>query len=61
MLLLSQSKLLTEQLALLIEGITLPDSTPDRILLRDLPQDKEVELLIPHSDVSNFHSMVSGE
>ncbi|KAJ3896581.1 trafficking protein particle complex subunit 10 [Lentinula edodes] len=37
--------------------ITLPDSTSDRISLRDLPEDKEIELLIPHSDVSSFHSI----
>ncbi|KAF8831376.1 hypothetical protein HHX47_DHR1000473 [Lentinula edodes] len=40
-----------------LEGITLPDSTSDRISLRDLPEDKEIELLIPHSDASSFHSI----
>ncbi|KAJ3845286.1 trafficking protein particle complex subunit 10 [Lentinula raphanica] len=34
-----------------------PDSTPDRITLQDLPEDEDIELLIPHSDVSSFHSI----
>ncbi|KAJ3796702.1 trafficking protein particle complex subunit 10 [Lentinula aff. detonsa] len=46
------------------QGVTLSTSiavyrstTPDRISLQDLPEDKEIELLIPHSDVSSFHSI----
>ncbi|KAJ4488048.1 trafficking protein particle complex subunit 10 [Lentinula aciculospora] len=46
-----------EGVTLSTKGITPPDSTPDCISLRDLPGDKEIELLIPHSDVSSFHSI----
>ncbi|KAF5391403.1 hypothetical protein D9757_001971 [Collybiopsis confluens] len=33
------------------------DSTPDSISLRDLPKEKEIGLLVPHSDASSLHSI----
>ncbi|KIK59816.1 hypothetical protein GYMLUDRAFT_261811 [Collybiopsis luxurians FD-317 M1] len=46
-----------QDVTLSTKGIIVPGKTSERISLQDLPPDKEIELLIPHSDVSGFHSI----